>query len=415
MTLKKISITLLLLLTVGSNFAQDYHYQADIPVVSNSGFYKIFLSPEVTSKLQYNFPDIRLWNSSSEEIPFVFEVEKKMKNKDSVVFLTVLKNKHKALKSHTEVLIENDSLKTMANFAFLTDNIGVRKWIKLVGSYDKKEWYIIKDNFPVQTMNSDSSKSEILINNIPESQFKYYKVFFYDYNNTAVNIYSSYTYISDMAQENYVELPQPTISHLDTLNRTNVVLTFDDSQFIDRLKLNVQGPKYFLRSAVLSKIRDVGEEAGGMYYDQIEKEIKIGSELSNTVNLSQYKAKQVKLTIDNRDNQPLRITDVKAYQQRTYIVAYLAAGKSYQLMFSDNQAEFPVYDLEYFTSKIPEEAIVLRVTNIEETNFRPAGVLRSKLWNIPLYYLWIGIGSVGLLLLYISGRVVFEQYRNRTN
>ena len=413
----KIIKTLILVLIIaggGNLSAQNYNWTAEVPVVKRSGFYKIFLNPQITSKLQYQYPDIRIMNQNSEEIPFLYDAEKQMVNSDSVEMLNILKNKHKKIKSYTLLLIKNDSLKTIDNFAFLTENVGIRKWVKITASHDKKEWYVIKDNFPVQAAYSDSAKTELLLSNIPESKFLYYKITFYDYNNSRIKIYNAYTYRSKLAQKNYISLPALDISHLDTLDRTLVYMKFENPQFIDRIRLAIKGPKYYYRNVFLEKIEGEQQKQGEMYYDEIKKELQFGSDSSNIINLSHYKAKSIKLTIDNRDNQPLRITSAKAYQQKTYIIAYLNAAQNYNLYFGDKYADFPVYDLEYFKEKIPEKLIILKTNHIKKLPQKRNKLFTSKIWDLPIQYLWVGVGIIGLLLLYLSSKIIWEQYKSNS-
>ena len=414
----KLIKSIILIFILGNNMqlsAQKFNWTAEIPTVDKPGFYKIFLKPEVTSKLRYQYPDIRIYNHESEEIPFIYDTEKQMVNVDSVEMLNVLKNKHKKIKAYTYLLIKNDSLKSIDNFAFLTDNAEIRKWVRITASHDKKEWYVIKNNSPVQSAYSDSSKTELLLSNIPESKFLYYKITFYDYNNKKIKIYNAYTYRSELAQKNYSLLPEFEISHLDTLDRTLVHLQFKDPQFIDRIRLKIKGPKYFFRNVLLEKTEGAEQEQGELYYDEIKKELNFGSDTANIINLSHYKAKTVQLTIDNRDNQPLRIIEAKAYQQKTYIIAYLNAEKRYTVNFGDKYTEFPVYDLEYFTEQIPAKLQILEISNIKRLIPERNNLFTSKIWDFPILYLWIGVGIIGLLLLYLSSKVIWEQYKSGNN
>jgi hypothetical protein len=392
--------------------AQHFKYEADIPSVSSSGFYKIYLAPQITAKLQRHYPDIRIYNRQTEEIPFLYDTDKQMASPDSTKILNIIQNKHRLLKSHTSVIIKNDSLKPIDNFAFLIDNTGIRKWIKISASKDQKEWYVVKDNFPAQAAYSDSSKTELLISNIPAGEFPYYKIIFYDYNNQAVKIHKAYTYESPLAQQNYAKLPELKISHTDTLHRTVVYLEFEKAQFIDRITFDIEGPKYFFRNAVFEKPGENRENEGKLFYDEIKKEIQLSSDKKNILDLSHYKAKAIKITIDNRNNPPLRIKKATAYQQKSYLIAYLKTDEKYTVHFGNSQVDFPIYDLEYFKEQIPKNIKTLKIQSIKHKQNGDNKLFSSKIWNMPIHYLWLGMGLVGLILLYLTGKMVWRQYKS---
>lgn len=408
-----ILLWIFIMLSAYHSQGQTFEWQADIPQPEKSGFYKIYLHPQITSKLQRHYPDIRIYNSRDEEIPFLYDADKKMSNPDSTEKLTIIENKHRLLKSHTSVIIKNDSLKTVDNFAFLIDNSGIRKWIKILAGENTKDWYAVKDNFPVQAAYSDSSKTELLISNIPAGNFPYYRIIFYDYNNQAVNVHKAYTYSAPLAQQNYARLPETAVSHNDTLNRTVVKLSFEKSQYIDRLEFDIEGPRYFFRNAVLEKPGGRHEGENKLFYDEVKKEIQLSSDRENVFNLSHYKAKEIKLTIDNRNNPPLRIKRALAYQQKSYLIAYLSAGESHRLLFGNRNVDFPVYDLEYFKDKIPQNPRKISIKSLKKIGKQENSLFSSAIWNMPVHYLWIGMGITGIFLLYITGKMVWAQYRNR--
>jgi hypothetical protein len=392
--------------------AQQFKYEADIPSVNSSGFYRIYLAPQITAKLQRHYPDIRIFNRQKEEIPFLYDSDKQMASPDSTKTLHIIENKHRLLKSHTSVIIKNDSLKSIDNFAFLIDNTGIRKWVKISASKNQKEWYVVKDNFPAQAAFSDSSKTELLISNIPAGEFPYYEIIFYDYNNQAVKVHKAYTYESPLAQQNYAQLPELKISHTDTLHRTIATLKFKKAQFIDRIKFEIEGPKYFFRNAIFEKPGENRENENKLFYDEIKKEIQLSSDKKNILDLSHYKAKTIKITIDNRNNPPLRIKQAVAYQQKSYLIAYLKADENYTVKFGNPETDFPIYDLEYFKEQIPKKIKTLKIRSIKHKQNGEHKLFSSKIWNMPIYYLWSGMGLTGIILLYLTGKIVWKQYKS---
>jgi len=120
----------------------------------------------------------------------------------------------------------------------------------------------------------------------------------------------------------------------------------------------------------------------------------------------------LKIVVDNKDNIPIRIVDVNAYQLKNYIITYLKYEESYILKFGNRKAEFPVYDLTYFKESVPEKIPVINIENLKQVYKENNTEISGLIWQIPPYYLWIGISLVGLILIILTTRIIIEKYRN---
>jgi len=380
-----------LLLTFHEMSAQKYIYRADIDSVKTSGFYKIALKPEISSKLQQNFPDIRIIDSDNNEIPFLYgsdysEIGKLKKKK-----LILIKNRHKLFKRITDLVVEVDSVENISGFILTVSNKTLKNKFKIAGSPDRKKWYEIKKRFSVPLFYTDSAKNELHITNIPTTSFKYYRFIFSDYKNEYVEILDVYSIINSEKGKRYFELPKPVLKHKDTLDRTEIDIIFNDTYFIDKLSFTIHGSEYYFRRAKIYKMREKVRHNGGvLYFDDIEKEFFLGSDRNNTIILPRFKSSHLKMQISNKDNLPIRIVDVKAYQKKNYIITYLEADKQYKLKFGSSKADFPVYDLTYFKEKIPHNIPSLSVLNIKQVHEPEAPIIKKKIWRIsPVYHRFI--------------------------
>ncbi|RLD73331.1 MAG: hypothetical protein DRJ10_17945, partial [Bacteroidetes bacterium] len=193
--------------------AQHYMFEAKIKKNNKGGFYKIYLTPEISSKLQQNFPDIRIVNEKNEEIPFIYGLDQINPDSTAKVELKILKNKHKKFKRITNIIVENDSLKNIDNFILEIPNKGLKNKLKITGSFDQKLWYEIKKNFSVQSAYSDSIITELFLTNIPTTGFKFYKFTFNDYKDESVDVLKVYSINNPEVNKEYFELVKPLIRH----------------------------------------------------------------------------------------------------------------------------------------------------------------------------------------------------------
>ncbi len=409
--MKHLLLSIILTISLFSMQAQSYRKKAELYKIEKSGFYKIPLIPRISSDLQYNFPDVRIYDKDNQEIPFIYGYYKNAVNYSDTLSLKIIKNHHKKIKQFTEVIIENDSGCYIGNFMFRISNINNRVPIKISASNDKKHWYLLKNFYTAQSDYTEEAKTYLHITNIPKTNFKYFQFLFHDYDNKTNKIYNAYFFKDNDSLKKYTALKMPKITHKDTLNKTIVTIEQEKSYYIDKIKFSIDGPKYFFRKAELTKkIEHDLQKNGQLYYDDIKKDIRLGSDHDNIVYLSGYKAKTLILTIDNKDNNPIRIRRAKIYQKNNFLIAYLQKGQQYFLKYDSPVAKFPVYDLSYFKDKIPKNLPTVKVRPNKEIG---ANHKTQKIWDFPTYYLWIAISAVGSILIFLTARIITERYKNK--
>lgn len=403
---------LLLLLIFGQLNAQKYLYRADIDTVKMSGFYKIYLKPQISSKLQQNFPDIRIIDQDNNEIPFIYGSEYRDEQNFEKNELHIIRNKHRIFKRITDFIVEVDSLENIAGFILEVSNKSIKNKLKIAGSFDEKQWYEIKKRFSLQLIYTDSATTELHITNIPTTSFKYYRFIFSDYKNEVVEIQKAYSIKSSEKEKKYFALPKPVLVHKDTLEKTLIDIIFDDTYFIDKISFTIHGSEYYFRKAKIFKARDKVRHNGGvLYFDDVKKEFFLGSDRNNSIILPRFKSSHLKMEISNKDNLPIRIVDVMAFQQKNYIITYLRADMFYQLKFGSSKADFPVYDLTYFKENIPYQIPELKTLNIRQVHKADQPIIKKKIWSIKPVYLWIAVTLIGLVLILLTARLFIDKYK----
>lgn len=410
--MKRIIIILLLLSNIG--FAQNLKWQTHLNRTDTSGFFKIFLIPEITSKLNYNFADIRIFNQKNKEIPYLKSLDKTIKSTDKYHAYKIIENKHKLRKAYTRLLIHNPDKKDITNIVLFVENNDYEIVLKLSGSNDQKSWYIIKDNFSVLPVLSNKETTEVRILDFPLSNYEFYEILVYDYNHKAIKIKKAIYY--DIKSENikYQELKAPYISQDDTIQKEKsiVKLTFKEPQYIDKLVFDVENNGgFYLRNVTLTKEFTQNEKTiKTEFYDEAPLNFQLSSTSDNTVYLPSYKAQILKIVIKNKNNEPLKIKSVKAYQLKTFLTVYLKEKQKYTLKFGNPQLETPLYDLKYFADSIPDtipEINVGKLINLQKTKTE-----EERKWYVSPTYLWIIVGAIAAFLLYMSYKMFGELIRS---
>jgi hypothetical protein len=113
----------------------------------------------------------------------------------------------------------------------------------------------------------------------------------------------------------------------------------------------------------------------------------------------------IELQIENGDNQPLVIGDIKIFQAGRYIVSYLEKGNAYKLLTGDSTAKAPAYDLKFFTDSI---------RNIQEMNFSQLTKNQSYIrqpnasTNTRAFIIWSAIIIALILLSLLTWKMIGE-------
>ncbi len=410
--MKRLILFLAILLPSGIFAQYDFQYKASLPVVDSTYFYNIFLPPAVTSKLNYKFSDIRIYDARGNEIPYIRDTEENRFKTARRRELRIIQNEHKLAKKYTVILLHNATKEKLDNIVFTIRNTDAEIWVNISGSNDLKNWQILKNNVRYQQEFSDSATAMLIINQLPESSFEYYRIIIFDYNKEPIIVYDAYTMNVYKKKREFVEVPKPHFSQDDTTEpqRTLVHIWFDQPQYIDKIEFKISSPEYYLRRAeITTRDTSTGRKIRLQYYFQNQKDFYLCSDSPNVLLLSRYYAKDLYLIVENNNNQPLKFTDVRAFQQKEYLIAKLKKGHFYTVKFGNKNVPPPIYDLKYFQNKIPRNRPVITVGKIVKLSS-----VKEENRNIyikPLY-LWIALGVVIVLMILISVRLFAKNKPN---
>ena len=133
-------------------------------------------------------------------------------------------------------------------------------------------------------------------------------------------------------------MPGLTFTQRDsTVSRQSFVrILLKDTVRMDKLMVQVSAPTLYRRTANLCQlVLHKGKRSRRTWEYQPVSSLELSSAGENTVYLNGLQARELYLVIDNEDNPPLPISELKAYQLNTYLIADLQQGKSYHLEFAN--------------------------------------------------------------------------------
>lgn len=390
---------LIAVFTATDGFAQNFRWQAKTSAPAETGFHDIVLNPEITGKLRIDLGDLRLYDSAGGEIPYLVYSEKPSAVSD-------LYNKYNVISSIRKdrvikTLLHNPGKVTADNIIVSFKGISGNVKFSVKGSNDLKEWNPVIENYLWKPENHNTSMQIV---DLPESGNEYYEIILETNPGETIQVSETgyYNFLNEALK--YVETLKPVLHQVDTLKQTIVKISFPETQYIDRITVEVEGPGFYHRNAQICFARnDVYRGVKKTYYEQI-RPVKLCSNCYNSVNLSYLPAKELYLVIENHDDKPLKIKSVKCEQLKHYMAAGLNKGEVYTLKFGNPKLPPPVYDIRFFSDSIPE---LLPQIYISECSLIPQAVVKENkyFWNNK-YYMWGAIIAVSVVLLYFTVRVL---------
>ena len=119
-------ITFLLSVFSSFSYGQTFEWFSSVEKVNETAFYNIYLNPDITSKLRYELPDIRLFDEKNSEVPFILRLDRTNNYSSKLKKLEIIKDKYKLRKGLRQLIIINRKKEIISSFM----NILIKKRTK---------------------------------------------------------------------------------------------------------------------------------------------------------------------------------------------------------------------------------------------------------------------------------------------
>jgi hypothetical protein len=400
-------VFLVFLLAGTACLAQEFRAESKLPAINADGFYRILISPGLTTHLNTNFTNIRIIDSKGAEVPYLFQVEQPsyhtMKFKPyNIVEKTLTKN------CCTTLVLENSASEPINNISLSIKNADITKQATLLGSDDRTNWFALKESFLFTPINNQKEISEVRIVDFPLSNYVYYKLLISDSTNAPINILSAGYFEVSSESGKFGQLPAQ-ITSTDSIKQkqTFIKIKLDTTHMIDKIDLKMKGAPYFLRMASINeqKVRENKKGTTETWLDEL-KTFELSSKGSSVIDLPNTKVGELIVIIENDDNPSLQVDEVKVFQLNRYLTAYLRKDESYSVKIGETDLRAPVYDIGYFKDSIPQNITTLNTGSLmmadQIASTEPKTFFSSKL------IIWGAIIVVIIVLGFMAVRMINE-------
>ncbi len=389
--------------------AQNFQYKAKVNPIEKTSFYKIVLKSDVNGLSRPNLQDLRLFDNDGKETPYL--MNKEVAEQSETQFVTYPLASVITSDRQT-IIIGNKDKRYIDKFVFAMKNASASRLVRISGSEGKTNWYVVRDSFYFESY-SDVNESIVKKSlSFPGSDYAFYKVEIARGENEApFNILNAGNYSSSAKQAAYQQVPGLSFTRTDSNKITRLHVTCKPANRIDKLVFSITGPEMYHRQvgvtgAVKSRSSDsysASSKKATRTPVLRSKSYEISSDRPATIMCGNFlgyeKQKDFIIEIQNLDDQPLQISDIKAFQLTSTITAKLEQGKTYFLYFGDSLLEVPAYDIVYFSKNLPTNIQTIEHQEVRSKSQKDKDEYDS---SKDQYIVWIGLGLAGIIILILT-------------
>lgn len=394
---------------IGLTVQAQHRFQASLPAVSDSGYYKVHLPPAITAKARQDLADIRiLEKETGRQVPYILKKESGVINEKEFKSFHLLPSSLSP-DSNTQIVMHITEavrqLKPADDYSviFIMKRAAAYREAVIGGSDDLTSWYAVADRILLDGGGNGTEETHLQAVSIPLGKYQYLRLMMKDKGMQPLQIVNAGISLNSNIFGRYEELPSPYIHQSDSSNKSSYIrLQFNECYPISKLRIPIRQPALYKRSTRLYAIHN-------------NKQVYITSTVlepgTDSIMLPAIKSKEMLLELQNFDNPPLEITAVKAFQLQQYLVAPFKPSTDYLMVMGDENAQAPIYDLAYFANSIPLQATVLTPSAPESLQQETAPATKEK--GLSAIWLWVIIIFALLCLLWMSRGLIQEISKNK--
>lgn len=393
-------------------FSQEFSVSAKLSNIKTNGLHSVLLTPKIRSIGNDNLSDLRIYDSKNREVPYFLTNDFQTTSTAFEEFKILSKNSSPGKSS--SVIFENQTAKNLNGFTLAIANSDVSKTYNVSGSADLKQWFGLVNNAELYDL-SDNQSTFIYKNiSVPTNLYRYIKVEFNDKKTLPVAILKAGNFSSLTTASKIQELKTEDykIEEFTKEKKTRITFKFNAPQIIDQISFEIKNPSLYRRNATVLVNRTRTYKKRKKEYQENVAYFELTSNSKNTFTLPELRENEITIEVENQDNQPLSIGEVKLYQNPIHFVADLNAGENYTLKLGNPDLIAPQYDLSTFQNTISKVLPEAEISDIKVNFKKPAQhSSNSEIWNNP-WVMWVCIGLGGLVIFYFSVSLMKDMKKN---
>jgi hypothetical protein len=405
----KIKLCTLLLLGVTIANAQTYSFKYKRNITGiHTVWHKMALPDDLYKKANAGFEDLRIFGINGKdtiEVPYLLKQRADKVITNDITFKQINQSTNANGYYYTFQSPEVNLINQI-KLAFKQENFDWK--VNLEGSNDNKEWFSILTAYRILSIKNNDTDYQFTTLNFPDAKYQYFRLAVKS--SVQPELLEAKISKTDTIKGTYQDIKYQYFNLKNDVPKKETVIdvTLSNPVPLSYLSLNAQSDFDFYRSIKIEYATDSFKTDKGIQYNYADLYEGTISSLEKPVfNFANTITSRLKITIQNNDNKPLRLSGLQLKGNIYEIIARFDEPKDeYALYYGNEKAKSPVYEIEKFESKIPGNLTNVTI-GAEQKN--PAYSIKTEK---PLFenkaWLWVLMAVIIVLLGWFS----FKMLRN---
>lgn len=392
----KLFSLLLLCTSIANAQTNTYKFKRSITGV-NTVWHKMTLPDDLYKKATVSLEDLRIFGINGKdttEVPYLLKQRADKVTLNDITFKQINQSANPNGYYYTFQSPEINIINQI-KLAFKQENFDWK--VTLEGSNDNKQWFAILSDYRILSIKNNDTDYQFTKLNFPDSKYHYFRIAVKS--TTQPELLEAKISKTDTIKGTYKEVRYKSFDVKNDVSKKETVVdvTLNTPVPLSYLKLNAQSDFDFYRPIKIEYATDSFKTDKGIQYNYANLyEGTINSLEEPAFNFENTVTSRLKITIQNNDNKPLRLSSLQLKGNIYEIIARFDEPKNeYALYYGNEKATNPVYEIEEFENKIP---VNLTSVNIGAEQQNPAYSIKiekplfeNKAWLWALMVVIIGL------------------------
>lgn len=383
----------------------SYKFMRKITGVSAT-WHSMKLPDELYKNTNNNFEDLRIFGAKDKdtlEVPYLLKQRADKISTQEIAFKLINESNNAEGYYYTFELPKTNTINQI-NLSFKESNFDWK--VNLQGSNDNKEWFSILKDYRILSIKNNNTDYHFTKLSFPDSKYQYFRIAI----KTSVQPKFTEAKISkiDTIKGAYQVVKYQSFDlKNDAINKETVIdIILKTPVPLSYLKLKAQSEFDFYRPIKIECATDSFKTDNGLQYNYTTVfDGTLSSLEQSEFNFTNTITGKLKITIQNNDNKPLRISNLILRGNIYELIARFDSNNyNYALFYGNEKVNAPIYEIEKFENKIPSN---LTAVNIGEEQQNPAYFIKIEK---PLFenkiWLWVLMATIIALLGWFSYKML---------
>ena len=264
--------------------------------------------------------------------------------------------------------------------------------IKLEGSNDQQNWFTVVDHYRILSIKNDQTDYQFNKIVFPDSKYNYYRIGIPANEKPLLKSAKMILMESSHSLLTHYALKRVLITQDKRRKQTIIDLELKTSVPVSKLKIGINDNLDYYRPMQIEYLTDSFKTDKSWYFNYGEA---AGNTILSSVDQRNFElngcvTNKLRLTIDNRDNLPLKYGTFIVEGYKNILITRMSEPARYYLCYGKKNSLKPEYDIEQFSYKISTMANKTTLGNKEFTdhtktvNTEPLFKNKAWLWGIMI-------------------------------